>query len=117
VAHPRISAGDYDAACNPGDHYDHRATAEALRSFAAGIYERVWWVGYDTRHRPENLSGQALENKKTIFFAYGREILNRTTEGGNPALPSEGEWKMWGARSYYRLVPYDKPDMDNPGCK
>jgi hypothetical protein len=117
VAHPRINAGDYDAACDPEDHYDHRATADALRTFAAGTYERVWWVGYDTRNRPENLSSPALENKKVVFFGYGKEVLNQTTLNGNPAQPSEEEWKLWGARSYYRVVPFDKPDPDKPDCK
>jgi hypothetical protein len=115
--HPRVNAGDYDAACDPDDHYDHRATADALRSFAAGTYERVWWVGYDSKNRPENLTGHALENKKTVFLGYGTEVLARTTLNGNPVQPSEGEWKLWGARTYYREVPYDKSDPMKPDCK
>jgi hypothetical protein len=117
AVHPRVNAGDYDAACDPGDHYDHRATADALRSFAAGTYERVWWVGYDAQNRPANLNGVALENKKTVFFGYGAEVLVRTTLNGNPVQPSEGEWKLWGARSYHRVVPFNKPDPDKPDCK
>jgi len=117
AAHPRVNAGDYDAACDPGDHYDHRATADALRSFAAGTYERLWWVGYDTQNRPENLTGQALENKKAVFFGYGAEVLARTTLNGNPVQSSEGEWKLWGARSYYRVVPFGKADPEKPDCK
>jgi len=117
ATHPRVNAGDYDDACDPDDHYDHRATADALRSFAAGTYERLWWVGYDSQNRPENLSGQALANKKAVFFGYGAEVLARTTLNGNPVQPSEGEWKLWGARSYYREVPYNKSDPTKPDCK
>jgi len=117
ATHPRVNAGDYDVACDPDDHYDHRATADALRSFAGGTYERVWWVGYDSKNRPENLSAQALENKKTVFLGYGIKVLEQTTLNANPVQPSEGEWKLWGARSYYRVVAFSKSDPAKPDCK
>lgn len=119
--HPWINAGDYSATTNPGDHPDHKATADAVRSFAdLNQFNRAWFLTYCIRGCSENLRGDGLEHKKTTFDEYGNEVLRVTTSNGNPVDPMVGEWIDWGARSYARLVPFDEPDVDDPqapeGC-
>jgi len=91
---PWVNASDYDRTANPNDHPDHYATADALRSIGTG-YSRAWWVSYDARDRPANLSGFYYDAKRLLFAAYGE-----ATGGVN-----ETEWGWWGARRYERLEP------------
>lgn len=100
IATPRpwVNAADYDRAANPGDHPDHYATAEALRSFITSGYRRAWWKSYDVVNQPENISGFTLESKRFLFYSYGYAVQNRT---GTP--PDGNEWEWWGAKRYERL--------------
>jgi len=128
VLHPKINAPDYfgadnsDAscksqdACNRCDHPDHIAVGQALRQFVAGIYDRVWWVGYYSQTRPENLNGEDFSGKGEVFFAYAAAVLNESTMNGDPAPPNLWEWRAWGARDYFRIVGWDQPDPDRPMC-
>jgi hypothetical protein len=90
---PWTNAADYSRTLNPGDHPDHYATADALRSFA-GLdgYQRAWWVSYDTRNRPVDLGGFDLAAKRFLVEGYGAQ-----TGGVN-----EQEWTWWGAKRYDR---------------
>lgn len=90
---PWINASDPDRTINPGDHPDHYAVGDAVRSFAASEgYQRAWWVSYDVRDRPENLGGFALDAKTFLVRAYG------WATGG----PNEDEWSWWGRKRYDR---------------
>jgi hypothetical protein len=118
--HPWINAGDYSASTNPGDHADHKATGDAVRSFArAQGCNRAWFLTYVIASCSANLGGAALLNKKRTFDAYGHEVLRVTTLGGSPVQVFE-EWTYWGEYSYVRLLNWDQPDNDNPlpatGC-
>lgn len=129
MPHPWVNAPDYFGAdnsrqdcgapgsCNPCDHPDHKAVGDALRQFATGTYNRSWWVGYDTRNRPENLKGADLARKEELFLAYGAAVLLETTANGNPAPPDLEEWRAWGTRDYGRTVNWDEPDPDKPACE
>jgi LmbE family N-acetylglucosaminyl deacetylase len=129
VIHPLVNAPDYagvdnshqdcqkPGTCNSCDHPDHRAVADALRAFVSGTYNRVWWVGYDSENRPENLTGQDFRRKGRAFFAYGGAVLDETTANGKPVQPDLGEWRSWGARDYFRRVNWDQADPDNPVCE
>jgi hypothetical protein len=119
--HPWINASDYSESTNPGDHADHKATGDAVRSFAAAQgCNRAWFLSYCIASCPVNLGGTALLNKKRTFDAYGLELLRVTTLGGSPVQPPELEWTYWGEHSYVRLLNWDQPDTDNPlpatGC-
>lgn len=128
VAHPRISAPDYFGtdnshadcgtreSCNRCDHPDHIAVGEAVRQFAASTYDRIWWVGYQTQQRPENLRGADFARKGELFFAYAEAVLTETTSNGEPAPPNLFEWRFWGARDYVRTVGWQEPDPDRPAC-
>lgn len=107
MPHPWINASDYNALLSLRDHSDHLLTASALRRFADSFCNRAWWVSYDTVNRPVNLTDEAYENKKALFFAYGNKINELMPN--NP--PSQIEWDWWGSRSYCRLAPFGQPDL------
>ena len=127
---PVVNAADYDSVdlsdpecethskgrCDPCEHADHKATADALRNFVSEKYDRAWWVSYDTMHRPINLSGRDYEHKKDLFFAYGKAVLRETTLNGAPVKPLIDEWDQWGERNYFRTTPAGTPDVDSPVC-
>jgi LmbE family N-acetylglucosaminyl deacetylase len=95
---PWVNASDFDRAANPGDHPDHYATAEALRSFVTSGYNRAWWVAYDVRNRPANINRLALESKRFLFYSYGYAVQERSG-----ILPNDTEWEWWGPKRYERL--------------
>jgi hypothetical protein len=127
--HPLVNAPDYfgidnshqdcqkPGTCNACDHPDHKAVADALRQFVGGVYNRAWWVGYETQNRPENLAADEFARKGRAFFAYSAAVLQETTANGTPVQADLGEWRAWGARDYYRTVSWDQPDGDNPVCE
>ncbi|GAA5166174.1 MULTISPECIES: PIG-L family deacetylase [Amycolatopsis] len=91
---PWLNVADPDPARNPGDHPDHYATAAAADAIADADRASAWfWTGYDTKNRPANLDGLALEAKRFLFAAYGWRT------GG----PDETEWGWWGPRDYGRV--------------
>jgi hypothetical protein len=90
---PWINAGDPDRTVSPGDHPDHYAVGAAIQSFAVQDgYHLAWWVGYDVRDRPANVTGFDLDAKQFLFRAYG------WATGG----PNEDEWSWWGPKRYDR---------------
>ncbi|MGR6964402.1 hypothetical protein ACU610_08090 [Geodermatophilus sp. URMC 61] len=95
---PWVNTADHDRALNPGDHPDHYAVADAVREFAAtDDLDRLWWVSYDVRDRPANLSGYAYDIKWFPFRLYGW-----TMDRLMSTPPNQEEWDWWGARSYAR---------------
>jgi hypothetical protein len=95
---PWINAPDPDRAATPGDHPDHWATGEAVRDFAAAAgLNRLWWVSYDTKNRPANLTGYALDIKLFPIRLYGW-----ATDDLMGVQPNAQEWTWWGDRSYAR---------------
>src|SRR5262249_38012791 len=96
--HPRVNAPDHHRRRNPDDHADHRATADALRTFVAGAYRRAWWVSYHIAKRPANLDRSAVILKRRLFEAYSRKVLDETTANGRRIYPNETEWSWWGSR-------------------
>ncbi|WP_222262827.1 hypothetical protein [Modestobacter marinus] len=94
---PWVNTADHDRTLNPGDHPDHYAGAEAVLAFADDDLDRLWWVSYDVRDRPANLTGYAHDIKWFLFRLYGWKMDELM---GTP--PNEEEWDWWGARSYAR---------------
>jgi hypothetical protein len=93
TAAPWINAADPDRVSSPGDHPDHYAASEAVRSVAVHDgYQRAWWVSYDVRNRPADVQGFSLAQKRFLFEAYGWQT------GG----PNEDEWGWWGPKRYDR---------------
>lgn len=108
-----IHCSDYAHSTNPGDHADHLATADAVRSFAAREgYGRVWFQTYCNRERAANITPEATEKKLKLFMSYGSELgrlLGMGTSGFN-----QEEWEWWGAKSYARLMQPGTIDNDQP---
>jgi GlcNAc-PI de-N-acetylase len=93
TAHPWINASDPDRTLNPGDHPDHYAVGEAVRSFALQDgYQLAWWVSYAVRDRDTNLDGLDVATKRFPWETYGWQT------GG----PNEQEWGWWGPKRYDR---------------
>jgi hypothetical protein len=110
--HPWVNAPDYDTSRNPGDHQDHLATGAALHEFVTvnSRYSRVWWVGYSTKDRPQNVFGDQLATKQKLFDAYAAEVLAETTRNGHPVHRDDREWNEWGLRSYFERRLWNTPD-------
>lgn len=114
-AHPFIHAADYSSSTNPLDHADHKATSDAVRSFAyKNGFNRSWFLTYYTYFYPGNLYGIDLVNKKKLFDAYCSEVLRVTTLNGGPVQTNQDQWTDWGNRSYSRQVAWNIRDTDNP---
>ena len=107
-----IHCGDYSPISNPGDHADHQATADAVRSFATSEgYARAWFLTYSSRRCDDNLPLMIANKKEQLFKAYGEE-LGRLM-GKKSAFNLE-EWNWWGRKSYARCLQSGQPDLDEP---
>jgi len=107
---PWVNALDYNSTRNPGDHCDHKATADAVRLFASNRYNRAWWSAYDIQNRAPNLSGAALASKRKTFKSYSDTVLLETTLNGFPVPLDEQEWQSWGNRSYVTIRNFGMAD-------
>jgi LmbE family N-acetylglucosaminyl deacetylase len=93
-----VNAPEYDRTLNPGDHVDHWATGDAVRAAAQTHNWNDWWyVDYDTRNRPANVSGTALTTKNNEFRAYDNVMAQRY-----PSLFNDGSYPAWRQRTYFR---------------
>ncbi|NOT84664.1 MAG: hypothetical protein HOP02_07805 [Methylococcaceae bacterium] len=109
--HPWVNASDYNSVRNPGDHADHKATADALREFVANTYRRAWFASsYIVSEWPPNLDGAAYASKRAVFEAYSEAVLIETTKNGVPKYATEGEWDWWGDKSYVTLRDFNELD-------
>lgn len=108
--HPWINLPDFDSQYSPGDHADHTATSDAINTFAAGRFNRSFWVGYDTQNRASNLSHLNYYRKGKMFDAYRRKVQELLTANGQSVNQAffETEWINWGSRSYSRGVAWDQ---------
>jgi LmbE family N-acetylglucosaminyl deacetylase len=96
----QFHAADPSPATNPGDHADHTATSAAVQEVARhGI---TWWRTYCTDSLPPNLAGPPLAHKERLYRAYADELERITTLAGTPVVLGDGEWNLWGDRSYSR---------------
>lgn len=68
--HPWINVADFDDRENPGDHYDHKETSNALREFYAGKYGRALYKTYSSRDLPTDLPPDDIAHKHTMYQAY-----------------------------------------------
>lgn len=122
----QFHAADPSPATNPGDHADHTATSEAVQEIARGLlftpaeapsppatgesppatpsvrHGITWWKTYCTDSLPPNLAGPPLAHKERLYRAYAAELERLTSLSGTPIVLGEGEWNLWGDRSYSR---------------
>jgi len=97
--HPWVNTSDPDRGLNPRDHRDHYAVADAVAAFAeADGLNRVWWVSYGVGNKPDNLAGYALDIKWFLVRLYGWALDDLMA-----TPPNEEEWRMWGAKTYFRI--------------
>jgi len=112
-----VHSADYEVTINPGDHADHKATADAVRRFAAPAgYGRAWYITYFSRSLPPNLSPADAVGKFKLLTAYGEEL--GSLHGGAPLGVTQAiseEWEWWGRQSYSRWMPPETADELVPG--
>lgn len=94
-----VNAADWSWACSPNDHWDHKATADAVRTIAGDRLNRLWFVTYSTKDRPANLLQRERANKASVFWAYAQVVVPLC--GADLPL---SEWCDWGAKNYGRRV-------------
>ncbi|MBV9762901.1 MAG: PIG-L family deacetylase [Acidobacteriaceae bacterium] len=94
-----INAADWSWSCSPRDHWDHKATADALRQLAGAKCNRLWFTTYSNDARPANLNSNDLAHKEAVWLAYRQHVQ---------ALADveflDWEWETWGAKNYFRRV-------------
>lgn len=98
-----LYCGDYDSSLNPGDHSDHHATADIVKTVANnGYFTQRWFLTYCSRSLDPNLGEDDLALKRQVLFSYGQELERLNFPGAVSAVQQEWEW--WGNKSYSRLV-------------
>lgn len=102
-----VNTADWNPACSPGDHADHKVTADAVREIVGSRFNRLWFVTYSTKDRPANLSGEGLERKRLVWLAYKQHV---ETDENRAFL--EWEWDSWGGKNYYRRVLAGEEDCE-----
>lgn len=95
---PDLHVPDLDAALNPGDHADHRATAKAVLDAAKGLPARiVHHMGYAAAQRPENLTAADRDLKCAVYAV---------TVAGLLGLDHAASWRhyneLFAGRDYWR---------------
>jgi titin len=98
-------------ALDPGDHSDHNLTGELVTQAAASRHWDVHqYVGYDTQHRPINLTDVQHAQKMVEFNAYNATMVNLgyDSDAGYP------EYQAWLQRTYGRLVLPPSPSLTGP---
>lgn len=113
-----LNAPDYDKTYNPDpEHKDHRATADAARAaLGTHAWPQVWYVDYDIKNRPANLSASDHAVKQAEFSAYDNYMLNAVGE----TYANDPGYIAYQAATYFRTVgsvtppPPPPPDTQPP---
>ncbi len=110
-----VRASDYDSSRDPYGHPDHYATGDAVKAIiAAGTYtyNRAWWLSYTITNRTARLSTDSpeYENKKALFYAYGKTAENYMQNMGIKKPLNQSEWDAWGAYSDVLCLSCDQHD-------
>ena len=96
---PDLHLPEHDAVLNPGDHADHRFTAQAVLDAAAGLPARfIHHIGYAAAERPENLTGENRDRKCAVYAV---------TVAGVLAFDHAASWPhyngLFAGRDYWRV--------------
>jgi len=113
--HMEIHTHDPDDTNNPGDHSDHRATANLVFEIASLRQLAITgYAGYAISRRPANLSATSAAAKMLVFMSYDRQRLL-----ANPLWSAYAEgpaaYSSWLFRTYGRRIKGVVPCIQN--CK
>lgn len=101
-----VNVHEHDRAINVGDHDDHLRTGDAVRDAAQGQpWDVGYFIGYQTRYMPENVTGTPWSLKRAEFWQYTETMAN----AGYGTLWWEPEYQAWLRRTYVRYVNYVPP--------
>ena len=94
-----IHAPEWRRDIQRGDHPDHLATADAVRSAVAGrTWTFFWYLDYWIDRLAVNLGQAAHDLKQRAFWAYD-DVMIAGRYGSNKTSPRYPDW-LW--RTYYR---------------
>jgi hypothetical protein len=98
-----VHTQEHDPALTPSDHSDHMMTglavAEAVKGTSLGAR---YYVGYDIKKRPPNLSSAASMYKSGVFMVYERTMQSKAQKTTFCELPVS--YSSWLFRTYYRTA-------------
>jgi LmbE family N-acetylglucosaminyl deacetylase len=96
-----VHSPDFDRTANPGDHPDNSATADAVRPATQGMgWTLFYYIDYETKNKPINLSQAEHDTKQTVFLAYDNVMVNN----GYASEASDPDVQQWLWRTYYRVI-------------
>lgn len=94
---------EHDPALTPADHSDHMMIGLAVAEAVKGTpLEARYYVGYDIKKRPPNLSSAASMYKSGIFMVYERTMQSKALKTTFCELPVS--YSSWLFRTYYRTA-------------
>jgi hypothetical protein len=96
-----VHAPDYDRTINLDDHPDHLVTADAVRAgsvVATHNWTLDWYIDYQTRNLPVNLTDAQHAIKDSEFKAYDDWMF----AAGYEQLYFESWYMRWRWRTYFR---------------
>ena len=99
-----VNAPDYNRAVNSPhvDHPDHVATGDAVHAATAGrSWKMNWYVDYNTKNMPINVTQPVHDIKRDAFYAYD----NYMGAAGLGRNQYESDYQTWLWRTYYRSGP------------
>jgi hypothetical protein len=102
--HVEVHAPDYNRTVNSDhmDNPDHIATGDAVRAATAGRrWNLNWYVDYNTKSMPINVSQSLHDIKLKAFYAYD----NYMGAAGLGRNQYEADYQAWLWRTYYRSGP------------
>jgi hypothetical protein len=96
----QLNVAELDANINPGDHSDHRMTAQAALEAAGDLAcaRRLHYVDYASARLPENLDAQQRDMESSVLAVTASGILQ---------LDHGSIWRQyyhaWLGRNYFRV--------------
>jgi hypothetical protein len=95
----QVNTQEFDRTLDPSDHADHNATGDATRGASATrSWGVTWYVGYDTKNRPINLTTAQHSEKVPPFYACNATMA----AAGYPSDFNDPTYQAWLWRTYFR---------------
>jgi hypothetical protein len=98
-----LNTQEHDPALTPVDHSDHLTIGLAVTEVIKGTQlQASYYVGYDIKKRPANLSSAASMYKSGTFMVYERVMQSKALKTTFCELPVS--YSSWLFRTYFRTV-------------
>lgn len=105
-----VHTAQLDPDANPGDHDDHRLTAQAVQEIARmhSAFRPVGYSMYGNQYKPENLDGADADDQRAAIYAYGGGYMATAAGFGETWRTGwEREYPVFKRRQYPKEHPSD----------